>query len=1178
MLEKILLFSIRQRWLMLLFTAAAAGLGLWMMQHLLIDAVPDITPNQVQINSEATELSPEEMEQQVTFPIETAMAGIPGLQNTRSLTRSGFSQVTVIFADSVDIYFARQQILERLGEVREKLPPGVDPRMGAITTGLGEIYMWTVEYEHPDGRNAPPLPPGQPGWQADGSFLTPENKRLATAAEQIAYLRTVQDWIISPQLKTVPGVAGVDAIGGHVAQYQVEPDPKKLIEYRLTFHEVIEALERNNSSVGAGYIEHQGEAWLVRSAGRIRTAEEIGNIVVAEFHGTPIRLSDIARVGAGQEPRTGSASENGHEIVVGTAMMLIGANSRIVSAAVNKKMSDIQASLPPGIRAKTVLNRTKLVDATIETVSHSLVLGAILVVVVLLLLLGNIRAALITALAIPLSMLLAATGMVQAGISGNLMSLGAIDFGLIVDGAVIIVENCIRCLAEKQHELGRALTREERLAVVYNGSRQVRTATAFGEAIIIIVYLPLLFLTGIEGKLFFPMAMTVIFALVAAFVLSLTFIPALVATAMTGKVREQENILLFGAKRGYRPPLEWAIRRHWWVLGGALALFVGALGLFFHLGQEFVPVLDEKDLAMHAMRIPSTGLDQSTAMQLKVEQALVSIPEIAFVFSKTGTAEMAADPMPPSVSDTFIIFKPEDQWRSAAELDQALAAFPPLEEPADAHGDEHAGHGDEHEAAGDHAGHEDHHGPAADLTTRKGRLIALIQRTVADLPGNNYEMSQPIQMRFNELIAGIRSDVAVKIYGDDFDVIRPTAEAIARTLQNIPGAADIKVEQTEGFPVMNLRIDRAALARYGLSVADVQEVLSIAVGGRVSGQVLEGDRRFDLVVRLADDIRRDRRALEQLPIPLPDHDEPAAGRHGAEIGNPAAATPLGFIPLSAVATFELTEGLNQISRENGKRRIVVQVNVRGRDLGSFVAAAQAAIAREIPLPAGSWLDWGGQFENLIAARERLMVVVPICFLLIFLLLFSSFGSVRDALMVFTAVPLALTGGILALWLRGLPFSISAAVGFIALSGVAVLNGLVLLTFINELRRSGLELAEAVRRGAMTRLRPVLMTALVASLGFVPMALATGTGAEVQRPLATVVIGGLVSATLLTLLVLPALYVIVHRKNPRASAAAPAVEPAATPANGSAALPPVVETGGDNPSAAGSNAKHAGDQA
>ncbi|MCC6424140.1 MAG: CusA/CzcA family heavy metal efflux RND transporter [Phycisphaerales bacterium] len=1123
MLERLLKFSVEHRFLVVMLTVLAAGVGVWSVRQVAIDAVPDITSNQVQINTEYPALSPTEIETRVTYPVETALAGISGLKQTRSISRNGFSQVTAVFDDGVDLYFARQQVSERLASAREQLPAGAQPQMGPITTGLGEVYMWAVQFEHPDGVGAAKQD-GQPGWQSDGSYLTVEGERLKSDVERASYLRTVQDWIIRPQLKGLKDVADIDAIGGYVKQYHVTPDPMKLVSYGLSFAQVIDALERNNVSIGAGYIERGGEALNVKVDGRIESVGQIGQIVVAVRQGTPITIAQVAQVGIGRELRTGSATENGREVVVGTAMMRIGGNSRTVAAAVDQKLAQVNGSLPPDVVAKPMLNRMKLVDATIGTVRKNLVEGAILVIVVLFVLLGNFRAALLTSLAIPISMLLTATGMVQSGISGNLLSLGAIDFGLIVDGSVILVENCLRRLAERQHELGRKLTLRERLDTVFVASKQVRSATAFGEAIIITVYLPILALTGIEGKMFRPMAITVIFALTAAFVLSLTFVPAMLALVMRGKIKEKENFLIRLAKWAYEPTVRLAVRWRWGVVGVAASAFVLSMALFARLGQEFVPTLDEQDIAMHAIRIPSTGITQSTKMQMEVEKAISAIPEVEFVFSKTGTAEMAADPMPANVSDAFVILKPKDQWRAESQMQELIEQLEDESEPA--HEDHQSGeHEDEHEHAPLPEGH-------------KGKLIRLIELTVGRLAGNNYEFTQPIQMRFNELISGVRSDVAVKVYGDDFERMQQSAVRIAKVLEGVQGAADVKVEQTEGLPMLQVEIDREAISRHGLNVADVQEVIAAAVGGQEAGQVFEGDRRFDVVVRLPEGLRGDVSELANLPIPLPTGDL----RGVAQIASSADAAwrdaeRMGFVPLDAVAKIRMVEGPNQVSRENGKRRVVVQANVRGRDIASFVNEAQSAIAAQaLPAP-GTWLDWGGQFEHLLEARQRLAVVVPACFFLIFVLLFSTFNSAKYAVMVFTCVPLALGGGVVALWLRGMPFSISAAVGFIALSGVAVLNGLVMITFINQLRQEGRSLEDSIVAGSLTRLRPVLMTALVASLGFVPMALANGTGAEVQKPLATVVIGGIVSSTFLTLVVLPALYRIWHRMDDNVPASA-----------------------------------------
>jgi cobalt-zinc-cadmium resistance protein CzcA len=993
-------------------------------------------------------LSPVEIEKQVTFRIETALAGIPGLDNTRSISRNGFSQVTAVFSEKTDIYFARQQVGERLLELRANLPPGVEPKMGPISTGLGEIYMWSVGFT-PTGTDA-------------GAYVTPEGERLNTEVQRAAYLRTVQDWIVRPQVKGVTGVAGVDSIGGYVKQYQVQPNPAKLVSLGLSFGDVVRAIEANNVSRGASVIERNGEGIAVRTGGRLEGLADIGEVVVSTRGAVPVRVRDVATIAIGGEIRTGSASENGHEVVVGTALMLIGSNSRTVAAAVDAKINQVRRTLPPGIEIQAVLNRTQLVDSTVKTVATNLGEGALLVILVLFALLGNFRAALITALVIPVAMLMTAAGMLQGRISANLMSLGALDFGLIVDGAVIIAENALRHLAERQSTSGRPPSLSERLQTVQASAEEMIGPSAYGQAIIILVYVPLLTFSGVEGKMFEPMALTVILALGAAFVLSLTFVPALIAIFVTGRISEGDNWIVRHLKMSYAPLLKRTIKHPLPAIAGAAILFAVGLLMFFRLGQVFVPTLDEKNVAMHALRIPSTSLAQSQAMQMDVEKAVSALPQVAYVFSKTGTAEIASDPMPPNAADTFIILKPQQQW------------------------------------------------PDPDLT--KDALLEQIEAAVRELPGNNYEFTQPIQMRFNELLAGVRGDVAVKVFGDDFEPLLRAANEIAGILSATKGAKDVKVEQAIGLSILDIAVDKGEIARRGLSLAAVQEVIGTAIGGRDAGVVFEGDRYFEIVVRLPETIRNDLDALKGLPVSLPT----------------TGAISL-TVPLGQVAAFKLGEGPNQVSRENGKRRVVVTANVRDRDIASVVNEARAQIDAQVKLPAGYWMTWGGQFENLEAARQRLSIVVPVCFLVIFLLLMSALGSARDALLVFSAVPLALTGGVLALWLRGMPFSVSAAVGFIALSGIAVLNGLVMLTFIKQLMAQGREKLDAIYEGALTRLRPVAMTALVASLGFVPMALATGTGAEVQKPIATVVIGGLISATLLTLFVLPALYALFGRK-------------------------------------------------
>ena len=1049
MIAPVVNWAVRRRWLVLLLTAIAAIIGAVALYRLPIDAVPDITNNQVQINVRAPALSPELVEKQVSFPIETALAGIPGLEYSRSLSRNGFAQVTAVFTDSTDIYFARQQVGERLSGVQESLPQGVSPEMGPIATGLGEVYMWTVHLEH---RKDDKHLPGEPGMQPDGSYITPEGDRLTSETDKATYLRTAQDWIVAPLLKNTPGLAGIDSIGGYVKQYLVVPDVQRLAAMGLTLSDLAEAVERNNGSVGAGFIDRNGEGLAVRSDALIRNGDELSRIVVATREGVPVTLDQVASVRRGQAVRMGSASENGTEVVVGTAIMRIGENSRTVATAVADRLKAINASLPPDVIVQPVLDRTALVNATIGTVAKNLAEGALLVIVVLFALLGNFRAALIAAMVIPVTMLMTGFGMLHAGVSANLMSLGALDFGLIVDGAVIIVENALRRLAELQHRQGRLLTQQERLEAVAAAAREMIRPSVYGQAIIILVYVPLLTLTGVEGKSFVPMALTVIIALACAFILSLTFVPAAIALWLSQRIEEKEGRIMTWLKARYEPGLDKAMARPSLTIGiGVGSLGIGVLA-FLALGQVFLPQLDEGDLMIQALRIPATSVQQSQAMQVPIEKMVAKQPEVRFVFSKTGTAELASDPMPPNATDMFVILKPRTEW--------------------------------------------------PDPRLPKQELIERLEHELARFPGNAYEITQPIQMRFNELIAGVRGDVAVKIFGDDFAAVTATAEKIAGVLRRTEGATDVKVEQTTGLPMLDIRVNRDAMARLGITAQDVQDAIGATLGGRQAGTIFEGDRRVPVVIRLSEAQRADLNALRQVQVPTPTRS---------------------FVPLASVADIRIIDGPNQISRENGKRRIVVQANVRGRDIASVVEEAQAKIAEDVRLPAGSYLVWGGQFENLASARERLQLVVPVCFLMILLLLYGALGSARDAAIVFTGVPLALVGGVLALFLRGMDFSISAAVGFIALSGIAVLNGLVMVSSIQDLERAGMDRAAAARSGALQRLRPVAMTALVASLGFVPMALGTGAGAEVQKPLATVVIGGLLSATLLTLFVLPTLY-------------------------------------------------------
>lgn len=1050
MLERIIRVAIAHRWLVLLLVLGSSALGIWNYSRLPIDAVPDITNVQVQVNTEAAGYSPLESEQRITFPVETALAGLANLEYTRSISRYGLSQVTAVFEDGTDIYFARQQIAERLQQAASQLPDGIEPSLGPVATGLGEIFMYTVEAE--------------PG-------ATDSEGRPWTSSA----LRTLQDWVVRPQLRHVEGVTEVNTVGGHAKQFHITPDPAKLVAYGLGMRDLVDAVARNNQNVGAGYIERSGEQYLIRVPGQVADAEGIEQIVVATRDGLPLRVSDVAEVGEGTELRSGAATKDGKEVVLGTVFMLIGENSGAVAQRSADKLLEIDASLPKGVNATAVYDRTDLVDRAIATVRKNLLEGALLVVVVLFGLLGNLRAALITAAVIPLTMLLTITGMVENRVSANLMSLGALDFGLIVDGAVIIVENCLRRFGQAQQRMGRLLTRDERFELAATASAEVIKPSLFGLFIIAAVYLPIFALSGVSGKMFHPMAFTVVIALTAAMALSLTFVPAAVAQFVTGKVAEKENKVMRSVKSVYATLLQQALTFRVVVVASAAVLTVAAGLLATRLGTEFIPQLDEGDIALHALRIPGTSLTQAIHMQEQLEARIKQFPEVDMVVGKIGTAEVATDPMPPSVADTFIMLKDRADWPNPRKS--------------------------------------------------KEDLVREMDAAVNTIPGNKYEFTQPVQMRMNELIAGVRAEVAIKVYGDDLETLAALGAQIEAVANGVAGAADVQLEQVTGLPLMTVLPDRVALARYGLSVADVQDAVGIAMGGAVAGQVFEGDRRFDIVVRLPEAQRQDPQALAALPIALP-----ASAGEATRGGVTDVASPT-HVPLGEVASIEVALGPNQISRENGKRRVVVTANVRDRDLGSFVEELRQQVGRDVELPAGYWVDYGGTFEQLISASNRLMVVVPVVLVMIFGLLFMAFGSGRDAAIVFSGVPLALTGGVLALWLRGIPFSISAGVGFIALSGVAVLNGLVMISFIRKLRDDGDPPHEAIVDGALTRLRPVLMTALVASLGFVPMALNVGTGAEVQRPLATVVIGGILSSTLLTLLVLPALYQLLHRESP-----------------------------------------------
>ena len=1033
MLESILRLSIAHRGLVLVLVLLAAGLGAWNFGRLPIDAVPDITNVQVTINTSAPGYTPLEVEQRVSFPLENAMAALPRLDHTRSLSRYGLSQITVVFEEGTDIYFARQLVSERLTAARATLPVGLEPALGPIATGLGEIFMFIVDAE-PGARNA------------DGTPVTPTD------------LRTVHDWIIRPQLLRVPGVVEVNPIGGFKKQVLVAPDPARLLAFGVTYEDLLTHLRDNNDNRGAGFIEYNGAQWLLRVPGRAAEPQDLADVVIRERDGVPVRIADVASVGLGAELRSGAATQDGREVVMSTVFMLIGENSRAVAAAVAARLEEVQRSLPPGIVATPVYDRTELVDATLRTVRTNLLEGALLVTVILFLLLGNVRAALITAAVIPLAMLMTVTGMVHSRVSANLMSLGALDFGLIVDGAVIIVENCLRRLNDAA---GSSQTLKDRLAVVRSATAEVIRPALFGVGIITAVYIPIFTLTGVEGKTFHPMATTVVIALLSAMVLSITFVPATVALLFRGPVRERSNPLMTGARRLYRPVLGAALRFRWLTVTAAAAMVVAGGFAATRLGTEFVPNLDEGDIVMHALRIPGTSLQQAVELQTQLESRIAELPEVERVFAKIGSGELATDPMPPSVADNFIMLKPRDQW--------------------------------------------------PDPGKPKNQVVADLEALVTPIPGNRYEFLQPIQMRFNELIAGVRTELAVKVFGDDFDELIRLGDEIQQAVEGIDGAVDVAAEQATGLPVLTVQPRRDALARLGLTIADLQDVVATALGGVTAGELYEGDRRVDIVVRLPEKLRADPDRLASLPVPLPDG---------------------GHVPLREVTDLQVVTGYNQILRENGKRRVVVTANVRGRDLGSFVADVQAAVAREVDIPSAYWVEYGGTYRNLQSAARRLALVVPMTLLIIAVLLVMALGSTTDAAVIFSGVPLAFTGGVASLLLRGIPFSISAAVGFIALSGIAVLNGLVMVTFIRGLRLRGRPLNEAIAQGALTRLRPVLMTALVASLGFVPMALNTGIGSEVQRPLATVVIGGIISSTLLTLVVLPALYDLVHDRGSR----------------------------------------------
>jgi len=1028
MLDLLIKLAIARRNLVMVVVAIIAVLGLWNFNRLPIDAVPDITNVQVMINTEAPGFTPLEVEQRITYPLETALAGLPGLEYTRSVSRYGLSQVIAIFSDDTDIYFARQLVGERMASASGRLPYGLQPEMGPIATGLGEIFMFTVDAE-----------PG--AMNADGSAITPMD------------LRSVHDWIIRPQLMQVPGVVEVNPIGGYEREVVVQMQPQRMLSAGISSADIAAAIRANNENRGAGFVERNGAQWLMRIPGQAMQADDIAAITITSDNGKTVHISDVAEVTIGHGLRTGAATQNGREVVMSTVFMLVGENSRTVASNVGKKLAEINASLPEGIIATAAYDRTGLVEKTLSTVTTNLVEGALLVIVILFLMLGNIRAAILTALVIPLAMLMTFTGMVQTRVSANLMSLGALDFGLLVDGAIIIVENCLRRLSQQTGPL--AL--KERLQLVFEATREVIRPALFGVFIITAVYAPIFALEGVEGKMFHPMAITVVIALLSAILLSVTFVPAAVALLFKGPVTEKHNPLVSALMRIYQPLLALALQARVPIIGLAAVLVLLSIWQATRLGSEFAPNLDEGDIAMHALRIPGTSLSQAIALQETLEERIKALPEVERVFAKIGTADVATDAVPPSVADNFIILKPRDQW-------------PDPDKP-------------------------------------KQQVVAELEALVSEIPGNRYEFLQPIQMRFNELLAGVRAEVAIKIFGDDLDVLTGLGASLEKIVAGVDGAVDIQTEQVTGLPLLEFIPDADALRRHGISRQQLQNQLSTALGGEVAGTLFEGDRRADITVRLPETVRTDIDGLNYLPVTV------ANGQ---------------VVPLQELVTLSENIGVNQVNRENGKRRLVVTANVRGRDLGSFVEAVRNAVGNELDIPSGYWVEYGGTYQKLQSASQRLMIVVPLTLVLIVGLLVLALNSVRDALVIFTGVPLALTGGVLALTVRDIPFSISAAVGFIALSGIAILNALVMVSFIRELQRSGRSIEQAIVEGALTRLRPVITTALVASLGFVPMALNSGIGSEVQRPLATVVIGGVISSTILTLFVIPALYRLVHR--------------------------------------------------
>jgi cobalt-zinc-cadmium resistance protein CzcA len=1021
-------FSLRHRFLVIAVVLALAAVGVFSLGHLDIDAFPDTTPVQIQVNTVAPSLSPEEIERQITFPVEQAISGLPGLDKVRSISKFGLSQVVVTFHDDTEIYFARQLVNERLNTV--ELPEGIlRPQMGPVSTGLGEVFHYVLTYQ---------------GY--DFSKL-PQDQRI----QKLTELRTLHDWVVKPQLRSVPGVAEVNSWGGYEKQYQVRLDPSRLVKHGLTFDQVLEAVKENNRNVGGGSVTAGARMLLVQGLGRTTSLEQIGNIVVTAKDGVPVRVRDVADVETGHEIRMGAVTAHGRgEAVLGLGFMLMGENSHEVTSALKNKLEEIKATLPQGVTIQSVYDRTELVDHVIDTVRKNLFEGGLLVVAVLFLFLGNLRAGLIVALAIPLSMLFAFSGMLRFGIAASLLSLGAIDFGLIVDSSVVMVENCVRHVAEF------SASGRNRLQIIRDAAVEVRKPTMFGELIIMIVYLPILALEGAEGKLFRPMALTVIFALAGSMVLSLTLMPVLASLLLPRRIAEREPLLIRVLKRLYAPVLRFTMHHKLAVLGMALVLLVVAFGMIApNLGSEFLPKLSEGSIVVNIIRLAGIDLDESVRYNTHMEKALLNAfpDEILYAWSRIGTAEVATDPMGVELSDIFITLKPRDQWKQAKTQEE---------------------------------------------------LTELIQKELRDLPGQRLAMTQPIEMRMNELVSGVRSDVGAVLFGDDFKVLEDKAREIERIMRSIPGAADVTTEQITGQPVLQVRINQDAIAREGLPACTVLDLVE-SLGSKHVGEVQEGQLRFPLVVRLPEKVRASPQAIGAVLVTTP------SGKQ---------------VPLSRLATIATVEGPSTIKREWNQRRITVSANVRGRDMGSFVAEARQKVAQDVSLPPGRYrVEWGGQFEHLQRAQQRLLIVVPLALALIFGLLYLTYRNVTDALRVFTGVPFAWVGGIFALWIRDMPFSISAAVGFVALAGVAVLDDMLLVSYIRQLRKRGMPLEQAVEEAAMTRLRPVLMTALVASLGFVPMAFSTGMGAEVQRPLATVVIGGIFSAMVMSLLVLRVLYMV-----------------------------------------------------